>query len=318
MKQAALISIHPEHIDNIMSGKKVFEYRKILPRRDISFLVLYCTAPVKKILAVAEVVDRVTGLSEYVWNATSLGSGISHCAYRDYYSARRHASYFVLGNVYKITDPMSLSDLSGNRTPPRSFYYLSNVDMKVIFGRQSANPANSPAVLFVGGVHGVGKTSLCRKVSKLGGYRHISASFLIRIGQEKDIQGKKEVENVVKNQLILLQNLKIAKAEYPRVLLDGHFTLINDRNEIEPVNVQIFDAMNPRELVLIKGFPSKIVDRLKDRDHKKWDISFVKEFQAAEEKHAQYVSEQIGVPLHIFDNHITPSSLARAIYKNAL
>ena len=61
MKQAVLISIHPEHVDNIMSGEKVFEYRKILPRRDISFLVLYCTAPVKKIIAVAEVLGCVKG-----------------------------------------------------------------------------------------------------------------------------------------------------------------------------------------------------------------------------------------------------------------
>ena len=71
MKQAVLISIHPEHIDNIMSGKKVFEYRKILPKHDILFLVLYCTAPVKKITAVAEVLGRVVGSPAHVWNVTS-------------------------------------------------------------------------------------------------------------------------------------------------------------------------------------------------------------------------------------------------------
>ena len=315
MKRAAIISVHSEHIDNIMSGKKVFEYRKILPKRDTSFLVFYCTAPVKKIVAVAEVLDRVTGSSKDIWNVTSFGSGITRRAYRDYYSARRSASCFVLGNIYEIIDPMSLSDLPGNRTPPRSFYYLSDADMRIISKRISVNPVNPPSVIFVGGVHGVGKTSLCGEVSKLGGYRHISASSLICAGQEKDSRDKK-VEHIDKNQLTLLRNLESAKEKYSRVLLDGHFTLINGRNDIESIDVRVFEAMNPRELVLVKGSPSEIAGRLKNRDGKEQDISFVKRFQATEEKHAQYVSEQIGVPLRIFDNNITASSMARVIYEH--
>ena len=313
MKQAVLISIHPEHIDNIMSGKKVFEYRKILPKHDILFLVLYCTAPVKKITAVAEVLGRVVGSPAHVWNVTSFGSGIPRRIYHNYYSARQSASSFVLGNVYEITNPMNLSDLPGKKTPPRSFYYLSDADMKEVFNRKSANSVIPPSVFFVGGVHGVGKTTLCEEVSKLGGYRHITASSLTGSGQEKNNQGK-QVEHVVNNQAALLQNLEPIKARYSRVLLDGHFTLINDKNEIEPVDIQVFDAMKPRELILIKGCPSRIASRLKDRDGEKWDIPFVRKFQAEEEKYARYVSEKISVPLRVFNNDVRVLKLARAIY----
>ena len=314
MKQTALISIHPEHIDNIMSGKKVFEYRKVLPKKDVSLLVLYCTAPVKKMMAVVEVLNRVEGSPSHVWKATSFGSGIHHRVYLNYYSDRKNASAFVLGNVYAIPVPMSLSELTGQKTPPRSFCYLNDADMKLILKRKSVEPVISPSVFFVGGVHGVGKSTLCKKVSLLGGYQHIAASSLINPQKER-ISPDKHVNNIANNQTLLLRNLELAKAKYCRVLLDGHFTLINKELGIEPVDVQIFNSMNLKELILIKDCPNRIASRLRNRDNKKWDISFVKKFQKEEEKHAKYVSEQIRVPLRVFNNDIRITSLARTIYR---
>lgn len=140
MSCAILISIHPEHVSSIISGKKRFEYRKVLPRRDISFLVLYCTAPVKKITAVVEVKDRLVASLLDVWNITSRGSGISRSFYLDYYSGKQNASAFVLGNVYQMESPMDLSDLPGQKTSPQSFYYLDDKDMEIISKRKSNSP----------------------------------------------------------------------------------------------------------------------------------------------------------------------------------
>ena len=39
-----LMSINPEHVDNIMSEKKVFEYRKVKCKRKIDSIVIYSTA----------------------------------------------------------------------------------------------------------------------------------------------------------------------------------------------------------------------------------------------------------------------------------
>lgn len=46
ISKAVLISIHPEHVANILSGVKIFEYRKVIPVHEVSHLVLYCTPPV--------------------------------------------------------------------------------------------------------------------------------------------------------------------------------------------------------------------------------------------------------------------------------
>jgi len=54
-----LMSINPEHVDNIMSGKKVFEFRKVKCKRKIDSIVIYSTAPVMKIVGEVEVVGLI-------------------------------------------------------------------------------------------------------------------------------------------------------------------------------------------------------------------------------------------------------------------
>ena len=313
MSRAALISIHPEHVSSIISGKKVFEYRKVLPKRDISFLVLYCTAPVKKITAVVEVAGCLVDSLVDVWNITSHGSGISHSFYLDYYSGKQNASAFVLGNVYQMESPMDLSDLPGQKTSPQSFCYLDEKDMEIISKRKSISPTIASSMVFVGGIHGVGKSTLCKKVSDLGGYKYFTASSLIS-SYGKKTDKEKRVDQIEDNQVALLKQLELVRTKDYRVLLDGHFTLINKQGEISPVDSGVFKFMKPDKLVLFKGYPEEIAKRLKERDGKKWDSSFLEKFQEEEEKHAQRVSERINIPLWVFKNDINISELARVIY----
>ena len=44
-----ILSIHPKHIEKILSGEKRYEYRKRIPL-DINYLIVYATAPPKKLL----------------------------------------------------------------------------------------------------------------------------------------------------------------------------------------------------------------------------------------------------------------------------
>ena len=136
MSCAVLISIHPEHAQRIISGEKMVEYRKVLPRRDFLSLVLYCTAPVKKITALVDVENRLVAPVADVWSETSHGAGISHSIYLDYYMGKKNAVALTLGKVYQMESPVELSDLPGLKTPPRSFCYLNDEDMEVINKRK--------------------------------------------------------------------------------------------------------------------------------------------------------------------------------------
>lgn len=52
-----LMSINPEHVNNIMSGKKVYEFRKVKCKKKIDSIVIYSTSPIMKIVGEAEVID---------------------------------------------------------------------------------------------------------------------------------------------------------------------------------------------------------------------------------------------------------------------
>lgn len=301
MGKAVLISIHPRHVTNILSGRKIFEYRKVMPSQDVSHLVLYSTAPVMKVVAVAEVVGRIVGAPSKVWDLTSFGSGISRSFFRVYFAGQRQACALSLGRVYELVSPMGLSSLAGVKTPPQSFSYLNEDDIGLILKNRSKASTVDSQLVFVGGVHGVGKSTICRDVFDVLGYECVTASSLISAyGRETD--RNKRVDRVIENQSFLLEALDKAKLKNRRLLLDGHYTLINGMGEIEPIDVEVFRAMRPHHLILIKGKPDEISERLQSRDNKLWTKTFLSKFQEAEEAHARHVAKNIGVPLRIISN----------------
>lgn len=132
MNKSALFSIHPTHMNNIMKGFKTFEYRRQRPKHKISHIVFYCTSPISMIVAVAEVIDIISDKPNKVWNKTSFGSGLSHTAFRTYFNTRTIANAFALGNVYRLSVPLALRQLTCLKSPPQSFCYLSENDMALI------------------------------------------------------------------------------------------------------------------------------------------------------------------------------------------
>ena len=58
--ETIILSIHPSHIEKILSGEKQYEYRKRIPA-DIRHIVVYATAPIKKIVALIEHLDYNVG-----------------------------------------------------------------------------------------------------------------------------------------------------------------------------------------------------------------------------------------------------------------
>lgn len=141
MSKAVLISVHPEHVARILSGVKVFEYRKTMPTQDVSHLVLYSTSPIKKIVAIVEIVGRLVGSPSKIWTETAHGSGITRKSYQDYFSGYGKAKAFKLGNIFELSTPLELSGLTSCKTAPRSFCYLDDSDTNMILKKAGPIPA---------------------------------------------------------------------------------------------------------------------------------------------------------------------------------
>ncbi|EHQ60509.1 hypothetical protein PDENDC454_19865 [Paenibacillus dendritiformis C454] len=158
-------------------------------------------------------------------------------------------------------------------------------------------------MIFVAGIHGVGKTSWCRERSTHVGIAHYSASTLIAQERNELFTLDKRVDQVEENQLLLLSAVRRICVSQ-RFLLDGHFCLVNKGNAVERVPYQTFADINPSGIILLKDDVCSIYDRLGARDAQHYDLSFLEKFQNAEMEYAQYVSGKLRCPFSI----ITPTS----------
>lgn len=52
-----VISINPEYVNKIIKETKKVEYRTRIPKNSVQKLIIYETAPIKKVVAEAEIVE---------------------------------------------------------------------------------------------------------------------------------------------------------------------------------------------------------------------------------------------------------------------
>lgn len=153
-------------------------------------------------------------------------------------------------------------------------------------------------VIFVGGVHGVGKSTHCQLYSERFGMRWFTASALIRAEMQTAIaKDSKAVVSPNGNQKLLLRSVHALTAANQPMLLDGHFTLLDSGGNIVPIDVEIFDQLGLKGVVLIQDQPESICDRLRERDGHEWSVHKVSLQQEAEISHAQVVATMIQVPM---------------------
>ncbi len=119
-----VISINPEHVQNILSGAKRFEYRTKAAKQDINKILIYETVPVKKIVAEAEIIDVLMMNPEELWDKTKEYSGITKSFFDNYFHGREVAYAYRLGKIKVYDTPKELADF-GLKTAPQSFAYVN-------------------------------------------------------------------------------------------------------------------------------------------------------------------------------------------------
>lgn len=120
-----LLSINPEHVENILNGTKQYEFRKVRCKSNVNKIVIYSTAPQKLVVAEAEIEAIIEDDVIEVWRQTKTFAGISYSFFRSYYKGKKKAVAYKLGKVEVYEEPRHLSDY-GFACPPQSFVYLES------------------------------------------------------------------------------------------------------------------------------------------------------------------------------------------------
>ncbi len=150
-------------------------------------------------------------------------------------------------------------------------------------------------IIFVGGVHGVGKTHFCQKLTEKFDVEHVTARRHIALSKSKD------VEDVKVNQSILVTELSCYPTKKSTLLLDGHFSLLTKTSEMEDVPLSTFQAISPLAIVLLKDDPSEISIRISQRDGEVPKVGLIAALQEREISRANLVSSALNIQLVIVE-----------------
>lgn len=155
-------------------------------------------------------------------------------------------------------------------------------------------------MIFISGIHAVGKGYFCGLVKKQLGIEAYSASDLIAKARNSGFSSDKLVANIEENQQYLLAAVKELRENGTNFILDGHFCLINkDTGEPERISLETFTTLKPEAIVLLTEKPEVIVERRKTRDRIDETPEYVDNFQNMEEQYAKDVAKLLNAKLFI-------------------
>lgn len=291
-----LLSVKKIYCDLILQGTKQYEFRKRLPNRlqKGDQIALYCTQPTSKVVAYVDVTDVIQSTPHKLWKRTSFSSGIDYTHFSKYFANSQCANAIQIGTIHELKQPLSLTSIRGNRKPPQSFLYLTEEEALRV--RIHASIVNKNFSVFVGGVHGVGKTTFLNGTLKQLGFASFSASDLIK-RQELPTRNDKTVDDVAKNQVGLAIESSKESEKHRLYAIDGHFTLLSNEKTVLKIPVEVFSALHLDCLILLSSSCEEIQARLNSRDGTTWSKSLIRAFVRKEELQAKTVSAKLGIPL---------------------
>lgn len=157
-------------------------------------------------------------------------------------------------------------------------------------------------LIFIGGVHGVGKTAICNELVSTYQIPAYSASSIISELKNQNFPSDKLIPDIDVNQALLIEGLKGVKAMEKAFILDGHFCLINEKRTISKIAETVFQEIKPIACIVVTDIVNNIVERLKMRDSVDYEPSFIEHFQNEEINHAVFLARKLNIP-HYNYNH---------------
>lgn len=154
-------------------------------------------------------------------------------------------------------------------------------------------------MIFISGIHGVGKSYLCKKLKEVIGIESYASSSLIEQKKKIIFAADKKIADIDSNQNYLLAAVEELEEKNSFFVLDGHFCLLDEKGTITRIPEQVFVDLKPTAVVLLTEKVEIIAERRMSRDRIEIDLETTYKFQEAEVAYAKEIAEKLGVPLKI-------------------
>jgi predicted transcriptional regulator len=121
-----LLSIKPEFAFKIFEGKKKYEFRKaIFKREGITKVIVYASAPISKVIGEFEIAEIIYDELERLWQETNHFAGIDEDYFYQYFAERESGYAIKIQKAKLYEDKLCIRQHFG-LTPPQSFAYVNS------------------------------------------------------------------------------------------------------------------------------------------------------------------------------------------------
>ena len=120
-----LMSIKPEYVDKIFSGKKKYEYRKRMCKEKIDTIIVYSSSPIQKVVGELKIKQVLYDKKTIIWNTTYKHGGITKIKYDKYYENCDYVVAYEIEKAILYDKQKDLKDFNV-RTAPQSYVYITN------------------------------------------------------------------------------------------------------------------------------------------------------------------------------------------------
>lgn len=165
-------------------------------------------------------------------------------------------------------------------------------------------------LVFISGVHGVGKSTLCNKLNEYVDIPSYSCSDIIKSNSEY-VETSKVVDKAEANQIALINGLSALRNS--SILLDGHFCLVGKDSQIIELDFSVFEQIAPALIINVIAEPREIHRRLVSRDGDAMALSLIESLQKQETSNAHAFGKSCGIPVVDYVSGTDVSNLLKEI-----
>jgi len=170
-------------------------------------------------------------------------------------------------------------------------------------------------VIFVAGVYGVGKSTLCQNLSVELEMPAFSAGDLISAVNGEIYGVNKNVTNKFINQDILSQVVHNQLQVNSQILLAGHFCIFDREYKVDCLPESIFEYVDMESILLLEADINRIIENLSKRDKKNYTYDQLSALAVAEQEAALRVAKKTGCNFLIHKMQFNKADISACISK---
>ncbi len=128
MSMNVLISIKPKYVKKIEKGEKRYEFRKsIFNCKKINFIYIYCTTPIKKLVARFKIKKIIEDTPLNLWEKYRFFAGINKNEFFNYFEGKIKGYAIKIKDLEFFKNSVDPYQIWSDFIPPQSFRYIEDI-----------------------------------------------------------------------------------------------------------------------------------------------------------------------------------------------